>query len=86
MSESTSASFPSTSNENLDDEALFILEKDKTNFVIIPLDKKITDVWKYYGQIYHKSGSAIGSKKYTDKIYCIQCFENTDKKNPNFKG
>lgn len=77
----------SSINEGVSDDDTFILEKSKSNFEIKGIKKKSdSEVWKHFGQIVHKSGDIIADKKYTDKIFCMHCFTNAEKKFPKFKG
>lgn len=65
----------------------FILERSKNLFEIKKIKKKSdSEVWKHFGQIVHKSGNIITDKRYTDKFFCIHCFENAKEQNPKFKG
>lgn len=70
-----------------DEDPLFVMEKDKTNFSIKKVFKNSdSEVWKHFGEIVHSSGNIIADKKYTNKIFCIHCFENAAEKRPKFKG
>lgn len=62
------------------------LKQNKRNFEIRPLQKNTCDVWKYYGEIFYKTSDlTISGRKFTDKIYCCQCFNNANETNPIFK-
>lgn len=70
-----------------DDNSFFELEKDKNNFIIKNVSKSSdSEVWKHFGEIVHKSGDIITDRRYTNKIFCIHCFENAAEKKPKFKG
>lgn len=68
------------------DDLIIELEKSKHNFTIKNITKKSDSaIWKHFGELYHKSGSIINDKKYTDKIYCIYCYKNAKDNKPKFK-
>lgn len=70
----------------LDDDPIIELEKSKHNFTIKNIKKKSdSEIWKHFGELYHKLGTIINDKKYTDKIFCMYCYKNAKDKNPKFK-
>lgn len=74
-----------SSVEDLEDSILELITS-KHNFTIRKMTKKSdSDVWKHFGELVHISGETIKDKTYTDKIFCIHCFENAKEKNPKFK-
>lgn len=74
-----------SSVEDLENSILELITS-KNNFTIRKITKKSdSDVWKHFGELVHISGETIKDKTYTDKIFCIHCFENAKEKNPKFK-
>lgn len=70
----------------LENDEIHNLKRNKRNFEIRPLQKTTCDVWKYYGEIFYKpSDLALSGRKFTEKIYCCQCFNNSNENNPVFK-